>query len=68
MCMRWTVDYIECDQVGNINQMWVGISDGSGTAKSGSIVVLEMSTDGSLKEVTRYKNVCGKVVDFEYKQ
>ena len=30
------VDYIECDQVGNINQMWVGISDGSGTAKSGS--------------------------------
>ena len=62
------VDYIECDQVGNINQMWVGISDGSGTAKSGSIVVLEMSTDGSLKEVTRYKNVCGKVVDFEYKQ
>ena len=57
------VDYIECDQVGNINQMWVGISDGSGTAKSGSIVVLEMSTDGSL-----YKNVCGKVVDFEYKQ
>lgn len=62
------VDYIECDQMGNIDQMWVGISDGSGTAKSGSIVVLEMSTDGSLKEVTRYKNVCGKVVDFEYKQ
>jgi len=62
------VDYIECDQVGNINRMWVGISDGSGTAKSGSIVVLEMSTDGSLKEVARYEHVCGKVVDFEYKQ
>ena len=61
------VDYIECDQIGNINQMWVGISDGSKAPKSGSIVVLEMSTDGSLKEVNRYENVCGKVVDFEYK-
>lgn len=56
------------DQVGNTIRCGIGISDGSGTAKSGSIVVLEMSTDGSLKEVTRYKNVCGKVVDFEYKQ
>ena len=62
------VDYIECDQVGNTNQMWVGISDGSETKKSGSIVVLEMSTDGSLKEVARYENVCGKIVDFEYKK
>ncbi len=62
------VDYIECDQVGNTNQMWVGVSDGSGAKNSGSIVVLEMSTDGSLKEVARYKNVCGKVVDFEYKK
>lgn len=61
------VDYIECDQIGDINQMWVGISDGSGAEDSGSIVVLEMSTDGSLKEVARYSNVCGKVVDFEYK-
>ena len=59
---------IECDQVGNTNQMWVGVSDGSGAKNSGSIVVLEMSTDGSLKEVARYKNVCGKVVDFEYKK
>ena len=62
------VDYIECDQVGNTNQMWVGVSDGSGAKNSGSIVVLEMSTDGSLKEVARYENVCGKVVDFEYKK
>lgn len=61
------VDYIECDQKGNINQMWVGISDGTGAKNSGTIVVLEMSTDGSLKEVARYKNVCGRVVDFEYK-
>ena len=61
------VDYIECDQIGNTNQMWVGISDGSSAEDSGSIVVLEMSTDGSLKEVARYSNVCGKVVDFEYK-
>ena len=61
------VDYIECDQIGDVNQMWVGISDGSGAEDSGSIVVLEMSTDGSLKEVARYSNVCGKVVDFEYK-
>lgn len=61
------VDYIECDLKGNINQMWVGISDGTGAKNSGTIVVLEMSTDGSLKEVARYKNVCGRVVDFEYK-
>lgn len=62
-----SIDYIECDQVGNTNQMWVGISDGSGTKNSGSIIVLEMSTDGSLKEVARYEHVCGKIVDFEYK-
>lgn len=61
------VDYIECDQIGNINQMWVGISDGSCAENSGSILVLEMSTDGSLKEVARYEHVCGKIVDFEYK-
>lgn len=61
------VDYIECDQQGNVKQMWVGVSDGSGAPNSGSIVVLEMSTDGSLTEVARYSNVCGKVVDFEYK-
>lgn len=61
------IDYIECDQKGNVNQLWVGISDGSKTKQSGTIVVLEMSTDGSLKELKRYSNVCGQVVDFEYK-
>lgn len=61
------IDYIECDQKGDINQLWVGISDGSKGKQSGSIVVLEMSTDGSLTELKRYPNVCGQVVDFEYK-
>ena len=61
------IDYIECDQKGNTNQMWVGISDGSKAKNSGSILVLEMGTDGSLKEVARYDNICGKVVDFDYK-
>lgn len=62
------IDYIECDQKGDINQLWVGVSDGSGNKQSGTIVVLEMSTDGSLKELKRYPNVCGQVVDFEYKK
>lgn len=61
------IDYIECEQKGNTNQMWVGISDGSKTKNSGSILVLEMGTDGSLKEIARYDNICGKVVDFDYK-
>ncbi|HJD77112.1 MAG TPA: hypothetical protein K8W04_13800, partial [Bacteroides reticulotermitis] len=62
------VDYVECDQKNNINHLWVGVSDGSKAKKSGSIVIMDMSTDGSLKEVTRYKNVCGQIVDFEYKE
>lgn len=61
------VDYIECDQKGNANELWVGLSDGSATAKSGTVVVLTMSTDGSLTESRRYENICGQVVDFEYK-
>ena len=61
------VDYIECDQKGNVNELWVGLSDGSATAKSGTVVVLTMSTDGSLTESRRYENICGQVVDFEYK-
>ena len=43
------------------------LSDGSATAKSGTVVVLTMSTDGSLTESRRYENICGQVVDFEYK-
>ncbi len=62
------VDYVECDQKNNINHLWVGVSDGSKAKQSGSIVIMDMSTDGSLKEVTRYKNVCGQIVDFEYKE
>lgn len=62
------VDYVECDQKNNINHLWVGVSDGSKAKQSGSIVIMDMSTDGSLKEVTRYENVCGQIVDFEYKE
>lgn len=62
------IDHIECSQGGDSKgDMLVGVSDGSRAKKSGSIVLMDMSTDGSLKEVKRYENVCGQVVDFEYK-
>lgn len=61
------VDYIEFDRTGNTDRLWVGISDGSGAAESGSIYFLKMASDGSLTEEAHFENVCGKVVDFEYK-
>ncbi len=61
------VDYIEFDRTENTDRLWVGVSDGSGTAESGSIYFLKMASDGSLTEETHFENVCGKVVDFEYK-
>ena len=62
------VDYMEFDRTEeNPNRLYVGVSDGSGTAKSGSIYYLRMNSDGSLEKEAYFKNVCGKVVDFEYK-
>ena len=61
------VDFIKCDRVNNVDEMWVGISDGSGRANSGSVYVLKVQTDGSLTEVWHKSNICGQVVDFDYK-
>lgn len=61
------VDYMEFDRTENTDRLWVGVSDGSGTAESGSIYFLKMASDGSLTEEVHFENVCGKVVDFEYK-
>ena len=61
------IDYMEFNYYDNPEQLYVAVSDGSGSAKSGSVYVLEAASDGTLSEVKNYKNICGKVVDFEYK-
>lgn len=61
------IDYMEFDRAENPNRLYVGVSDGSGTAKSGSIYYLKMNSDGSLEKEAYFEKVCGKVVDFEYK-
>ena len=63
-----TIDYIEFDRSENPDRLYVGVSDGSGKAKSGSIYYLKMNSNGSLEEENHFSNVCGKVVDFEYKK
>ena len=40
-------------------------SNGSKSANSGSVYVLRMSTNGQLSLEKSYKNICGKIVDFE---
>jgi len=62
------IDYMEFDRTeDNPTRLYVGVSDGSGTAKSGSVYYLKMNTDGSLEKEAYFEKVCGKVVDFEYK-
>lgn len=62
------VDYMEFDRTDkNPTRLYVGVSDGSGAANSGSIYYLRMNSDGSLKKEAYFEKVCGKVVDFEYK-
>lgn len=61
------VDYMEFDRAENPTRLYVGVSDGSGAAKSGSIYYLRMNSDGTLEVEEYFEHVCGKVVDFEYK-
>lgn len=61
------VDYMEFNNVDNPERLYVAVSDGSETTDSGSIYFLKMASDGTLTEDTHFDNVCGKVVDFEYK-
>ena len=66
------VDYMEFDKSENPDRLYVAVSDGSGTTGSGSIYYLQMNPQGggALLPVKggEFKNVCGKVVDFEYKK
>lgn len=61
------IDYMEFDRAEHPTRLYVGVSDGSGSAQSGSIYYLKMNSDGSLEKEAYFEKVCGKVVDFEYK-
>lgn len=64
--MGQNIDYIEFDRL-DPTVLYVAVSNGSGAAKSGSVIVMEASSTGELTETARYANCCGKVVDFEVK-
>ena len=70
--MDQPVDYMEFDKSENPDRLYVAVSDGSGTAGSGSIYYLQINPQGGGTllpvEGGEFKNVCGKVVDFEYKK
>jgi len=59
-----SIDCMEFD-VSDTGKMYVGASNGSKSANSGSVYVLRMSTNGQLSLEKSYKNICGKIVDFE---
>ena len=61
------IDRIEFNEADNPELLYVAVSDGSETTDSGSIYFFEMASNGTLTEKARFENVCGKVVDFEYK-
>lgn len=67
--MDENIDYIEFNSADNPERLYVACSDGSETTDSGSIYFLEMASNGTLTPIegAEFKNVCGKVVDFEYK-
>ena len=58
------IDCMEFDPSDN-TKLYVGTSDGSAKANSGSVFVLSMQSNGSLTLQKSYKNICGRVVDFE---
>ena len=61
------IDRIEFNDADNPELLYVAVSDGSETTDSGSIYFFEMASNGALTEKAHFENVCGKVVDFEYK-
>ena len=61
------IDRIEFNDADNPELLYVAVSDGSETTDSGSIYFFEMASNGTLTEKAHFENVCGKVVDFEYK-
>ncbi|MCI5710988.1 MAG: PKD-like family lipoprotein [Prevotella sp.] len=62
-----TIDHMEFDDTDSPDILYVGTSDGSKSAKSGSVYYLQMQSDGTLSLQKSFKNICGKVVDFVYK-
>lgn len=58
------VDCMEFDVTDN-SKMYVGASNGSKSANSGSVYILQMASNGQLTVQRSYKNICGKIVDFE---
>lgn len=58
------VDRIEFDQ-NDPGRMFVGVSDGSRRAKSGSVYYLTVGSNGQLSVEKKFENICGRVVDFQ---
>ena len=56
------IDCMEFDP-NNSTLLYVAVSDGSCKAKSGSIIYFEVDASGTAKEIKRFSNICGKVVD-----
>ena len=61
------IDYMEFDTDSSPLTLYVGISNGLGSADSGSVYFLEKSVDGTLSEIKHFDGVCGRVVDFQKK-
>ena len=61
------IDCMQFDTNDSPDVLYVGTSDGSKAAKSGSVYYLKMKSDGSLELQKSFKNICGKVVGFTYK-
>ncbi len=65
--MGETIDCMQFDTTNSPDILYVGTSDGSKAAKSGSVYYLQMKSDGSLELQKSFKHICGKVVGFTYK-
>ncbi|MCD8185582.1 MAG: hypothetical protein LUD68_03740, partial [Rikenellaceae bacterium] len=62
-----TIDHIAIDQ--RSTYLYVGVSDGSRTAGSGSVYIYSINNaTGDLTLIESYRNISGQIVDFEWKQ
>ena len=58
------VDHMEFDP-NDQSRMYVGVSNGSGKANSGTVYYLKMTTNGQLSIEKKFEGICGKTVDFQ---
>lgn len=58
------VDFMKFDPTDN-TKLYVGVSDGSKKAKSGSLHVFKMESNGQLTLQATYANIFGKIVDLD---